>query len=208
VRTGSSKLAVALLATIAAAALASPAGAAQRCTAPGAKTVLQDSEARIFSVKGKGAVKRRYYGCLLSGKPRLLTSDVLPKSSEDTHTTNASFRLTGRWVAWVETSFSDFGAGEFGRSIDARALESGHRQVSQDVGDYAGVTALALRADGAVAWILATGGAYREVDAVDSTSKVPTPLAYARGVDPKALTFDPTSITWTQDGAPRSAPVR
>jgi hypothetical protein len=207
VRAGATTFAATLLATATAAALAPAAGAAQRCTAPGARTVRQDSEARIFSVKGKGAVKRRYYACLLGSKPALLSSDVSPKSSEDTHTTNASFRLTGRWVAWVETSFSDFGAGEFGRSIEARALEPGHRRVSEDVGDYAGVTALALRADGAVAWILATGGPYHEVDAVPSTAKVANPLAYARGVDPKALTFDPTSVTWTQDGAPRSAPV-
>jgi hypothetical protein len=205
---GATKLVSPLVVAILIGSWAPVATAAERCTAPGAKTLQQNAEARLFSVKGRGAVKRRYYGCLRGAKPILLGSDVLPKSSQDTHTLNTSFRLTGRWVALVATSFSDFGVGEYGSSVEARALEPGHRRVSQDVSDYSGVSALALRADGAVAWILATGGEYREVDAVATDSKVPTALAYARGIDPKALAFDATSVTWTQDGAARSALVR
>jgi hypothetical protein len=184
------------------------AGAAARCTAPGAKTVLKNARARLFYVRGRGAVKRRFYGCLRGHKPILLTSNVNPKSSEKTHTSNTMFRLAGPFVAWVETAYSDFGVGEFGRSIEVRALEPRHRKVSQEVSDYRGVGALALRGDGAVAWILRTNGSYTEVDAVESTSREPTPLAYARGIAPDRLRVDTASVFWTQDGAERSAPLR
>jgi hypothetical protein len=197
-----------VLVLAAAAAFPPAASAADRCSAPGAKTILQNAQARLFSVKGKGAVKRRIYGCVRGRKPILLTSDLSPKDPEQTHTGNGQFRLTGRFAGWVSASFSDFGAGEFGRSIEVRPLEKGHRKLSQDVSDYQDVGALALRADGAVAWILRVDSDYNEVDEIESTSRTATPLAYARGIDPAALRVDAASVFWKQDGAERSAPLR
>jgi hypothetical protein len=88
-----------------------------------------------------------------------------------------------------------------------RTLERGHRGVTQEVSDYRSVGALVLREDGAVAWSLITGGAYTEVDAVDSTAREPTPLAYARGIDPASVRVDAANAFWTQDGTERSAPL-
>jgi hypothetical protein len=194
-----------LLLALALLALAAPvASAADRCNARGAKTVLKNSQARLFYVKGKGKVKKRFYGCVRGGKPILVTSDVHPKGPEQTTATNTQFRLAGRFVAWTETFVSDFGVGEFGRSIRERALERGHRQISQDVSDYRGVGALAVRADGAVAWILLTGSTYDEVDGLGSAATQPTPFAYARGIDAKSLRLDARSVFWTQDGSERS----
>lgn len=194
-----------LAALLSAAAVAAPsASAADRCNARGATTVLKDGQARLFFVKGKGVVKKRYYGCVHGREPILLTSDVKPKDPEKTATSNTRFRLAGRFVAWAQTSTSDFGVGEFGRAIRVRALERGHRQIAQDVSDYRGVGALALRADGAVAWVLLTGSDYKEVDGVASNANVATPFAYARGIDVKSLRLDTASVFWTQDGSERS----
>ena len=184
------------------------ASAAERCNARGAKTVLQNSQARLFSVKGKGEVKRRFYGCMRGRKPRLLATNFSPRDAEQTAFFNKSFRLGGPYVAWVQEAFSDFGVGEFGRSIEVRSLGPARPTVSQDVSDYDSVSALSVRNDGAVGWILATGGPYNEVDAVESAAKLPTALAYARGIAPGDLRVDATSVHWTQDGADRSAEVR
>jgi hypothetical protein len=185
----------------------SSAGAAERCAKSHATVVVQNASARVFYVKGKGPVKRRYYGCRRGQTPALLTSTVSPKADDETHTGNAGFRLTGTYVAWVATAFSDFGVGEFGRSIELRPLAPGGRKVSQDVSDYNAVTALAVRADGAVAWILKASANYNEVDAVASGARTPTALAYARGIEKGRLSFDAAAVHWTQDGADRSAPL-
>ena len=54
----------ALLVLLAALAWVPSAAAADRCGARGAKTVVQNGQARVFVVKGKGVVKRRFYGCV------------------------------------------------------------------------------------------------------------------------------------------------
>ncbi|MEA2480845.1 MAG: hypothetical protein QOJ07_2767 [Thermoleophilaceae bacterium] len=185
---------------------ATSASAADRCTAKGAKTVVKDSTTRVFYVKGKGEVKRRYFGCLRNGqKPVALTSDVTPKSDQDTQTVNELFAIGGPYVAWQATSSSDFGVGEFGRGFEAVSLTKGGRNLSVQLPDNAdGLKDIAVRSDGAVAWILDQGDSYREVDGVPSGKTKPVALAYALGIgDAVGLTSD--SATWTQDGAARSA---
>ncbi len=68
--------------------------------------------------------------------------------------------------------------------------------------------ALAVRADGAVAWILSTGGRYAEVDKVDSKRKEPTALSYARNIDSSSLRVDDDSVDWHEAGTSRSALLR
>jgi hypothetical protein len=184
------------------------ASAADRCDARGAKTVQQNTQARVFAVKGKGEVKRRIYGCVRGRKPILLASDVAPRDAEETAFRNTSFRLGGRVVAWVQEAASDFGVGEFGRGIIVRPVERGGRRLHVDVTDYEAVAALRVRGDGAVAWVLTTRGPYSEVDAVESDGKTPVALAYARGIAAASLRFEATAVHWTQDGADRSAEVR
>jgi hypothetical protein len=198
----------ALILLLAALAWAPAAAAADRCSAPGAKTVAENAQARVFYVKGKGEVKRRFFGCVRDRKPVLLARNTAPRDTEQTAFSNKHFHLGGRVVAWVQEAFSDFGAGEFGRSIEGRALASGGRSVSVDVTDYQAVGALRVRSDGAIAWVLTTNGPYSEVDAVESDAKEPVALAYARGINAASLHFDPAALHWSQDGADRSAPVR
>jgi hypothetical protein len=196
-------------AVLAATAAATPAHAASPCTARGAKTVAQNAEARVFYVKkAKGATKRVYYGCQLTRKPRRLAANVDPKSSEETHVSNVRFRLAGTFVAWVQTASSDFGVGEFGREIVVRSLRSGGRQLDQGISDYNSVTGLAIRADGAVAWMLAADRDYTEVDGVQPGETKAIPFAYARGIARNSLVLDDTSVHWIQDGAERSGELR
>ena len=185
--------------------------ASERCSARGAKVVKQNAQARVFYVKGKGEVKRRYYGCMRGRKPALLARDTSPRDIQnETAHANRQFQLSGPHVAWVAEAFSDFGAGEFGRSIDSWRLDGKRpsQQISQDVTDYSRVAALRVRADGALAWVLDTGGPYAEVDAIPSDSEQPVALAYAREIEAASLRFDTTSVHWTQGGAERSAEVR
>jgi hypothetical protein len=198
----------AVIVLVAALAWAPAAGAAARCSAPGAKTVVENAQARVFYVKGKGEVKRRFFGCVRGRKPIALARNTAPRDPEQTAFSNKQFHLGGRTVAWVQEASSDFGAGEFGRGIEVRSLAPDRRTVSIDVTDYHAVRALRVRADGAVAWILGTSGQYNEVDALDSDANVPMALAYARGIDPASLRFDAAAVHWSQNGADRSAPVR
>ncbi|MEA2467655.1 MAG: hypothetical protein QOJ57_1781, partial [Thermoleophilaceae bacterium] len=121
---------VALALLAAALAWAPAASGAERCSAPRATTVVENAEARVFVVKGKGEVKRRFYGCVRGRKPRLLTTSIQETTIDPTTTSNKRFHLSGRFVAWVREVYTDFGAGEFGRSIEERPLEPGHRSVS------------------------------------------------------------------------------
>lgn len=187
------------------AASASPAGAAIKCTAPGARTVLRSAQARVFSVKGKGAVKRRYFGCLLNRKPTFLTSDDQPKSADETHTANDFFRLGGTWVGWHHTSASDFGAGEYAAGIKVLSLAGAKRSIVQDTSRYA-IKNLKILADGSVAWVLA-GGEFREVDGVAPSTTVPTPIAVARGIDSQSLTLAGGTIGFEQAGVRKTAPL-
>jgi uncharacterized delta-60 repeat protein len=184
---------------------ATPAAAAQRCDLPGATTVVADAQARVFSVPGKGATVRRYFGCRNGHKPFLLAADRSPKSSQDLHTEVTLMRLTGTWVAWHSSSSSDFGTGEFAESIEARSLSGAHRSLSIPVTGEP-LTALQVLADGTIGWVLSIGE-YREIDAIAHATTTPTPLAYTRGIDSKSVIFASDHVSWVQNGDARSAPL-
>ena len=203
-------------ATLAALALtgAPDAVARDRCTARGAKTVVASGASRVFSVAIKRG--REYFGCRKGQRPVLLTRDFSPADAEETATTTAMFRVSGSAVAWLEKQYSDFGVGEFGQGIVVRSLRPGGRKLEVDVPDTYGLAALAVRADGAVAWILSTDGAfspgrpssYAEVGKLDSKAKRPVALAYARNIDFASLRVDDESVDWLQAGSSMSAPLR
>jgi uncharacterized delta-60 repeat protein len=193
-------LPLALLALLApSAASAAP----ERCNSRGATIKLENDVARVFFVRGKGELKRTWYGCLRGSSPRVLTRDVDPRSDQETHTSNKRFELGGRSVAWVSTSSSDFGAGEFGRSIEVRSLRRGGPAATVDVGRSGNVLALAVRDDGAAGWVLDAGD-YREVDGLAAGAKAPDALAYARGIDSGSLSIDAAGVHWTELGARRT----
>jgi uncharacterized delta-60 repeat protein len=181
----------------------SASAAAERCTARGAKFTAQNDVARVFHVRGRGELKRSWYGCLRGQKPVLLGRDVTRRDDQDTSTELSRVTLGGRSVAWVSSSFSAFGVGEFGRAVHGRSLRPGGRSFTVDVSD-AGVDAVAVRDDGAAAWLVADGD-YREVNAIGATATEPAPLAYARGIDRASLSIDGDGVHWTQGGVAHSA---
>lgn len=75
---GAAALAVAALAALALTG-ASDAGAQDRCTVRGAKTVVASGASRVFSVAIKRG--RKYYGCVKGGRPVFLTLDYSAANS-------------------------------------------------------------------------------------------------------------------------------
>ena len=191
---------------LALAASAAPAAAARRCTLPGAKTVLKNAGARVFSVAGKGSVERRYFGCRANRRPILLAIDRSPRASDETHTSNALFRLAGTWVAWRYTSTSDFGAGEFGTGLRVVSLAGARRAVTQDTSRQT-VKNLVLAPDGAVAWVLVSGE-FREIDGIAARTSGPTPLVVARGIASASLTLARGRVGYTLGGKRFSVALR
>ena len=200
-------LVAALVAAVALAAVPSIASAAERCSVDGAKVVLQNDQARVLSKPGKGTVSRTFYGCVRGSRPIVLTRNRNPRSDEDTHVSNTSFRLTRRAVAWVETASSDFGVGEYGLSVRGRVLRRGAFAFGTDVTDTGSIENLAVRADGAAAWVAGTGRKYREVDAIAPGSKGAVPLGYATQIDPASLKIDDAGVHWTEAGSARTAQI-
>src|SRR3954470_17544230 len=188
-----------------AAVVAAPASAAQRCALTGASTVVANAKARVLSVRGKGAVRRRYYGCRKGSRPLLLATDVAPRQSDETHTTNDSFQLGGSWVAWHHTSTSDFGAGEYASRIVVRSLGRSRRRVNQDISRY-GLKNLQVADNGDVAWVLALG-TYREVDGVERGSEIPTPLTVVPGIDSDSLLVGAGHVSFVANGQEQTFPL-
>jgi uncharacterized delta-60 repeat protein len=207
---------VAILTLLLVLAFAGPAHAADRCRAPGAHTVLENSTARLFWVKGKGQTKRVYLGCRRGHRPiRVATNRFTEATRSDPYTsvTNRRFRLSGRWVAWIRSSYVDFGVGELSSAVMVRPLGGGGRRVQQGLGSYGNAYALRVSSTGAVAWILRPGqrppdAPYSEVGGVATHAKVPDTLAYARAVSPHLLRLADSTVTWRQDDTLRSAVLR
>lgn len=202
---------VAILTSLLLLAIASPAHAGERCKVRGAHVVAQNSQARLFWVKGKGEVKRRYLGCRRGHKPIVVAINRLtPARGSDPYSsvTNRRFELSGRWVAWIRSSYVDFGVGELSASIVARPLGGGGRRFEQGLGNYTKAYKLRVSRSGAVAWILdpriPSDRTYTEVGGVAPRAKVPDTLAYARAVSPHLLRLEGGTVTWLQDGFVRS----
>lgn len=184
---------------------AAPAQAAQRCDFKRSTTVAKNAQARVFWVKGRGADKRVYFGCLRGRRPILLGTDRNPAASDETHTTNEHFRLAGTWVAFHRTSFSDSGVGEYAQSIAIRSLAGARRSVDQDLARSL-LKTLRLTSDGAAAWVLANGE-FREVDGVAAGATRAVPLAVARGIASDSLGLAAGVASWTLAGERQSAPL-
>src|SRR6201999_1627193 len=94
-----------------------------------------------------------------------------------------------------------------GPSVNVQRLAKDNREFSQVLDENASPQALAVRDDGAAAWVTGddkkTG--WREVDAVTATARDGTPLANAKGIDVAGFAIDGDGVHWIQDGTPRSA---
>lgn len=164
--------------------------------------MVASGSSRVISVAIKRG--RKYYGCVKGGRPVPLTRDYSAANEEEESFTNTMFRISGSVVAWFQTTETESG-GDVVEEILVRTLPRGGRKLNVEIG---GLAALAVRADGAVAWILSTEGRYSEVDKVDSKRKEPTPLSYARKIDYSSLRVDEDSVDWREAGARRSAPLQ
>jgi len=177
-----------------------------RCSARGAKTVLSTAKARVFSVPIRNG--RNYYGCIKGSRPIRLTTAFTSPDPQVGSVTVTTLRLSGSFVAWLQTEESDFGVGEFSQTIYVRPLRRGGRKLTVSLSERDTLAALALRGDGAVAWIRSISDDDAEVDKVDSTARKPTVLSSAPGIDPSFLSVDEDSVDWREGGSPKSAPLR
>lgn len=187
---------IVVLALLAVLALAPSAGAAQRCDFRGSTTLASNAEARIFSVKGRGAGRRVYFGCRRDRRPVLLSADA-------SGTTSDTFRLAGAWVVFRRTDRDDGPAGEDRRVLVVRSLAGDRAPVEQDVSRYV-LRRLVLAPDGAVAWVLADG-VLREVGGIAPGASVATPLAVAPGIDSRSLLLSGRTVRFRVGGEARRA---
>jgi hypothetical protein len=201
------RLAVSLLAVLLAFAVAQPASAASKrhsCTAKGAKTVVKDRDARVFTTpggQGEDTIER-LYGCLYSNGTRVL----LAESSDDQFTSSALFSnvtLNKRFVAWQFRTEDisckadcppDYQPVHV--NISARDLKA--KRTKRFDGAVKG-KALAVGRKGTPAWLqdAAAGGAV-EVHAganVLDTGAIDT------------LKLKGTTLSWLNAGAAKSAPL-
>jgi hypothetical protein len=93
--------AVALFALLPASGAQAAAPKAKRCTAKGAKTVVKNKSARVFTTPGRPGDDTidRLFGCLYSNGKRIL----LTESRDDDYVSSESFsevKLNARFVAW------------------------------------------------------------------------------------------------------------
>ena len=202
--------AVLLTALLALAAAASPAAASDRCSPRGSKTVKQTASVRVFSVQRKR--ESRVYGCLRrTGRPvRLATTfddSGLNSIRLDT------VLIAGTSVALTTVGFEDLGpeGAEF-EGLTIADLKRGGRVYrigisTNDEDQYDGFAKVVLRRDGAAAWIVAGNGDYDEVDVLGATDERATPVAYAKGIDERSLALGGDGVTWTQNGATRTAAI-
>jgi hypothetical protein len=195
---------------IAALVAAPPAAARDRCSPKGSKTVKQTAGVRVFSITRRDVTT--YYGCLRgSGSPRRLSAGRGDQDQTLDSESVSNVAIAGTNVALVQYRFVDIGVeGAETEFVVVANLRRGGRLFTAgfDVGDqYDSFVTVLLRPDGAAAWSIDGHGDYSEVDVLGATAKRAVPVAYAKGIDPKSLAFAPPAVTWTQDGATRSAAI-
>jgi hypothetical protein len=202
---------VALIALVAAIAAPSAAAGRDRCAPRGAKTVKQTSQVRVFTQTRRRA--STYYACLRgSGRRPVEVATAFDDPESESIERVTRVLVAGTSVAVESTDFDDLGPdGSESASLVVADLRRGGRffGVTIDTTDglYAGFTKVLLRADGAAAWTLAGNGDYDEVDVLGADDERATPVAYAKGIDPRSLRFGGDGVTWLQDGITRTAAI-
>jgi hypothetical protein len=214
-------IAVVALALLPAQALASTRSRARpaRCPPGHSRTIAADRQAQVFLGSGSSRESSVFLGCAY-GRSH---SYVVGGASEPVSSTSGSvgtdrLTLVGTIVAREESSSlsgNPFFEGKHKWFVVVTDLRNGRVLHSVPTGTLSpprrGVvgsgetTALVLKSDGAVAWIVEIferPGEY-EVHALDgSGGRV---LAAGRGIVPNSLALAGSTLFWTQDGKPTSA---
>jgi hypothetical protein len=190
---------------------AAPASARDRCSPRGSKTVKQKGSVRVYTTPRKhGSV---YYGCLRGSRRPVRLTESLRDPQSFTSATVGRIVIAGSSVAVVTEGFEDIGVdGNDTESIVVADLRRGGRLYrtgygTNDDSQYSALVTLLVRADGAAAWAIKSNGGYFEVDVLGPAAARATPVAYAKGVDPKSLAFGGDGVTWVDGGVTRSAAI-
>ena len=134
----------------------------KRCTAAGAKTVVKNRVARVFSAPyGEGEfTTARLFGCLYSNGRRVL----LDQAEDDEYVSSEEFRkvrLNGRFAAWEHESFdisckADCPPGYQASTTTVHARDLRARRNRSFDGSVSGQS-LVVGARGTPAWLQAAG---------------------------------------------------
>jgi hypothetical protein len=190
-----------------------------KCSSGHARIVAADSQAQVFEAPAIASLPEYldFIGCVY-GQRRSYVLGIPPSYGSPTGTAGSGmYTLTGTIVAFEESSTTNLQPGiRFVEEIVVRNLLNGrilHKvptgtpatpSKDGDVG-IGGATAIVVKSDGAVAWIVAVSGkavAY-QVHAVDKTgSRV---LASGPEISPSSLALAGSTLYWTQGGKPMSA---
>lgn len=184
--------------------------------------IAADAEAEVY--RGFVEESNSVLGCVYGRRPRLL--GLSPTGLHEEGLPRARrIVLDGAMVAFESTELGGDGEkGEIARLyvevVDLRTGLTVHKaptgaltQPSNPSSVGAGeATSIVVKTDGAVAWIAenyketrATGARYYQVHALDKNGE--RVLASGNGVAPRSLALAGSTIYWTQEGKPFSAPL-
>jgi hypothetical protein len=181
---------------------------------PGAgRLVVADRQAQVYLGRERIAFGTlpAYKGCVF-GRKRSFSLGGPPEGSSQGAGGTRQLTLAGTVVAYEGFSTETGGVEE--SIILARDLRSGKRLHKAPTGTpsvpnanrvgIGAATALVVKPDGAVAWIVATAEASRyQVHAIDKTGS--RELAAGPDIAPESLALAGSTLYWTQGGRPMSA---
>jgi hypothetical protein len=205
---------------VAAAALLALAPGAQatsgRCVPHGAKVAVKEaSTVTVYSVrarKKRAGIGRAYYACSALTGARTALGFVAKEPCLDLERVGP-FAVASPYLAYGQAYTSCEGDDSYALLflLDLRGgkpLALGSAGTTEDFGKVAGVTALAVRADGAMAWIANTFASQpgtHEVWLDDAASRRMADTGTDVAKSP--LTLTDTTATWMKAGQPVTAPL-
>jgi hypothetical protein len=197
--------ATALMAAALALALGAPAEARDRCAYKSSKTLRQTSKLRLYTIASD-----RFYVCVRANGRRFRVDD---RRSRDVTMLRSTLTSAGSFAAVAYTDYENEDAA--GLSVTVVDLRSGTRRVHiESPGEFTvpRVLALVLRTNGAAAWVydqasISTGEGERRREVHAAGTGAIRTLDAGPGIDPASLALDGSRLSWTNDGAGRSATI-
>ena len=198
----------------AAAAMSAPAfGRARSCVGPRARVLARDTSLAVYETRPRSAGEPRATWACLAGHKGHMT--LLAPTRLNAHISLGRFQLAGRVVAYLATQF-----GVDSGSTDLVVVDVGARRVlhSIAVGSYVdagiisseAVARFLVTAQGSVAWT-ATREEHRTPAgaSVHAASRDGAPVLLDSGpaIDPDSLALSRTTLSWTDAGTVRTAPM-
>jgi hypothetical protein len=195
-----------------------------RCPPATSRVLLADAEAELYAVKERlphfPEPEPVVRGCAYGQKRSYLLGEVEEHGSSYGGGGSSGVRLAtlaGTVVAYTESAVYGSGKEEAPRFLMVvRDLSTGRILHRVETGRFVKpeatpvsvglTTALVVKSDGAVAWIVETGiPTIYQVYAIDKTGR--RLLASSTGIVPYSLALAGNTVYWTQGGQPFSAPL-